>query len=170
MLFRSSLANLLLVTITHGLSLCYFVMKGSGSPSAAHLSQRVTRSPFMKSPLVRSPGANKLGSSLGVLAEAAASKSERSPSAGGKPSVRSPSAGAKPSVRSPSLPGSPSPSPKSSPVGGSRTVRRGELTFDVHLGHFKLQCSYKCYVLPLDRKSTRLNSSHSGESRMPSSA
>ena len=28
----------------------------------------------------------------------------------------------------------------------------------------------KAYVLVLDRKSTRLNSSHSGESRMPSSA
>ena len=32
------------------------------------------------------------------------------------------------------------------------------------------QCWEKWGSLPIDRKSTRLNSSHSGESRMPSSA
>ena len=40
-----------------------------------------------------------------------------------------------------------------------KVLRSGETAF-----------AYERSVQPLDRKSTRLNSSHSGESRMPSSA
>ncbi|KAM0897510.1 hypothetical protein ACQ4PT_022521 [Festuca glaucescens] len=101
--------------------------RGGGSPSVMHLSQRVTRSPFVKSPLARSQGANKLRSSLGVLAEEAASKRGRplSTVAESSPSHKS----AYPSVRSPSMSRSPSstssPSSISCPAGGSSKITRG---------------------------------------------
>ena len=51
------------------------------------------------------------------------------------------------------------------------TIKKGSKSLDEYIKEFKSICDNLAAIKkPVDRKSTRLNSSHSGESRMPSSA